>query len=540
MAIERPATGTGETAQSLTEDRTLKRTPRYGTREKLDPANRALRASEEQPSKSGEYSSVPPRGETGIEELQSINAALQSLNSELRLKLEALSRAHSDLQNLVAAADMGTLFLDSNLHIKLFTEQVSILFRISRNDEGRPITDFAHLLDYDDLVADAKNVMAKLAPIRREVRARSGRWYDFRLRPYRAAEDKIDGIVITIVDITERRQTEEALRASGQLLRQEKSLVDLARDPIFIWDFDGGIVSWNRGSEELYGFTREEALGKRKEHLLATRVEGSSFGEVREKLLRDGFWRGELKHRTKDNRELAIESRIILEKVGGRRLALESTRDITERKLWDQRQQLLLGELSHRVKNTLTVVQSIAQQTLHRGNSPKEMVERLEGRLMALARAHALLVESNWKGADFHAIAKQQLDPYGAENAKRLRLEGPPATLPSDLATPFGLVLHELATNAAKYGSLSKPTGSVSLRWKLAKRNDRPVLTVVWTEKGGPPPPKKPKAAGFGTSLIDRGIPNAKVGRDLKTEGLVCTIELPLPQSRNGEPGAKS
>ena len=129
------------------------------------------------------------------------------------------------------------------------------LFRITPSDEGRAVTDFAHRLEYDDLVKDAQAVLAHLAPIRREVRSRDGRWYDVRLRPYRTVEDKIDGVVITFVDVSERLQVEQALRESEQKLRQEKRLVELSHDPIFIWDFDDGIVEWNRGSEELYGYS---------------------------------------------------------------------------------------------------------------------------------------------------------------------------------------------------------------------------------------------------------------------------------------------
>src|SRR5262249_39718519 len=149
--------------------------------------------------------------ETSKEELQSINEELQTVNSELKLKLEAISRAHSDLQNLIAATDIGTLFLDSRLRIKRFTDRVTELFSITATDEGRPITDFAHQLEYEDLVKDARGVLAELAPTRREIQSRNGRWYDMRLRPYRTMDDKIDGVVITFVDISERHKVEESL-----------------------------------------------------------------------------------------------------------------------------------------------------------------------------------------------------------------------------------------------------------------------------------------------------------------------------------------
>jgi two-component system CheB/CheR fusion protein len=192
-------------------------------REESDAANEELRAAnEELQSINEEYRSTSEELETSKEELQSINEELQTVNSELKLKLEAISRAHSDLQNLMAATDFGTLFLDSALRIKRFTDRATELFSITPNDVGRSITDFANQLDYDDLIRDARAVLADLAPIRREVKSRAGKWYDIRLRPYRTVDDKIDGVVITFVDVSGRRQVEETLRARERELRKLK------------------------------------------------------------------------------------------------------------------------------------------------------------------------------------------------------------------------------------------------------------------------------------------------------------------------------
>lgn len=517
-----------ETVRRLRQELELTQTRLRTVREESEAATEELRAAnEELQSINEEYRSTSEELETSKEELQSINEELQTVNSELKLKLEAISRAHSDLQNLVAATDIGTLFLDSGLRIKRFTDRVTELFSITTTDEARPITDFAHQLEYQDLVKDVRGVLSSLSPVRREVRSRSGRWYDMRVRPYRTVDDKIDGVVITFVDTTERRQVDEALRISEENLRQDQRLVELSRDPIFIWDFDDGILFWNRGSEELYGYSRAEALGNRKDQLLHTEVPGSSFAELRAKLLAEGTWSGEVKHRTKDGRELSIETRIVLETMGGRRLALESTRDVTERRQWERRQQLLLGELAHRVRNTLAVVQAIAHQSLRTTTSTQEFVERLDGRLSALAAAHTLLVNSDWHGADLATLAQSQLEVYRGDNPARVRISGDPVTLPADLATPFGLILHELATNAAKHGALSRPTGGVSLNWTLNSGKDRRLLKVVWSEQGGPQV-QPPRTSGFGSVLIENGIPSATVERQFNSDGLVCTIEVPL------------
>jgi two-component system CheB/CheR fusion protein len=499
------------------------------TREESDSANEELRAAnEELQSINEEYRSTSEELETSKEELQSINEELQTVNSELKLKLEVVSRANSDLQNIMAATDFGTLFLDSSLRIKRFTQQVTELFSITPSDEGRPISDFAHRLKYENLISDARSVLANLTPIKREIRSHNDRWYDVRLRPYRTVDDKIDGVVLTFVDMTDRLRAEEALRQSERKLRQEKQLVDLSRDPIFIWDFDGTILEWNRGSEDLYGYSRDEAVGRKKNELLSTIVPGGSFAELRTKLLDEGNWSGELKHKTKDGRQLTIESRIIIESIDGRRLALESTRDVTERKAWETQQKLLLRELTHRVKNTLAVVQSIAHQTRRVSKSYEEFTERLDGRLASLGVAHSLLVDSDWKGADLAALARRQLEPYTARNSGRVRIVGEPIFLPADLATPFALVFHELATNAAKYGSFSQQSGTVELSWTLRAQGDQPLLTIIWRESGGPEV-EQPNAIGFGSELVDKAIPNAVVSRKFECDGMVCTIALPLP-----------
>ena len=272
---------TGDTVRRLTDELGLTQARLRTVREESDSTNEELRAAnEELQSINEEYRSTSEELETSKEELQSINEELTTVNSELKHKLDTISRAHSDLENLMAATDVGTLFLDTGLHIKLFTERVTDLFSITKADEGRPITDFAHQLDYDGLIKDIRSVLADLAPIRREVRHRDGRWYDVRLRPYRTVEDKIDGVVITFVDVSDLLNAEEALRQS-RLTLQEKRLIDLSRDPIFVWDFDGGILEWNRGSEELYGYSAAEAIGKVKQRVLHTAVPGSSFEELK-------------------------------------------------------------------------------------------------------------------------------------------------------------------------------------------------------------------------------------------------------------------
>jgi two-component system CheB/CheR fusion protein len=204
--------GTSETVSRLTEELELTQARMRTLREESAAANEELRASnEELQSMNEEYRSTSEELETSKEELQSINEELTTVNNELKQRLEAVSRANSDLQNLMAVTEVGALFLDTGLRIRRFTNQVTDLFSITPADEGRPITDFAQKLEYTELAKDAQAVLDNLTPIHREVHSRNNGWFDVRLRAYRTVEDKIDGVVITFLDVTERHKMREAL-----------------------------------------------------------------------------------------------------------------------------------------------------------------------------------------------------------------------------------------------------------------------------------------------------------------------------------------
>ena len=196
-------------------------------------------------------------------------------------------------------------------------------------------------------------------------------------------------------------------------------------------------------------------------------------------------------------------------------------RDITQRKRWEEQQNLLTKELAHRIKNSMAVIQSIARQTLR--EAPNSFAEAFTGRVQSLAAAHDILLEKGWVCANLKDLADRQL----AVADGRVRLAGPDVALSPTLATSLGLVLHELVTNASKYGALSAPQGAVELSWQVAADDGHRHVHLTWKERHGPRV-AAPDHAGFGSTLIERSLPGATVERRFEPEGLLCTIDLPL------------
>jgi two-component system, chemotaxis family, CheB/CheR fusion protein len=229
--------------------------------EESSAATEELRAAnEELQSINEEYRSTAEELETSKEELQSINEELETVNHELQTKFNEVSRAHSDLENLMAATEIGTLFLDRDLRIGRFTPPLTEIFNIAATDRGRPITNFTHRLEYDDLERDVRQVLDQLTPVEHEVRSVNGRWFLMRLRPYRTAEHRIDGVVLTFVDITRRKEAEEELRRSEERYR---ILVDGVEEyAIYMLDADGNVTTWNRGAERIFGLPESAILGR--------------------------------------------------------------------------------------------------------------------------------------------------------------------------------------------------------------------------------------------------------------------------------------
>ena len=191
---------------------------------------------------------------------------------------------------------------------------------------------------------------------------------------------------------------------------------------------------------------------------------------------------------------------------------------------------LLIREANHRVKNTLAIVQSIATQTLRQSPLIEDFKPAFEGRLHALARAHDLLMGENWQGSDVARIVRETLEPYASIGRGRVTIEGPWLRLPPAPSIALILILHELATNAAKYGALSPGDGTLAVSWQVGNGTDDGLVHLRWQEAGGPrvsPPARR----GFGTTLIESSAAyelNGSATLDFKEDGLDCALNFPL------------
>jgi len=302
-----------------------------------------------------------------------------------------------------------------------------------------------------------------------------------------------------------------------------EAVLESVSEGFYALDSDWRYVVFNRAAEEYFGVARKLVLGK-----VIWEIFPQGLGTPFETHCRAAMDAGvsttfETSSRLRPDR--VVELKIVPLRGGGVAVTLT---DISARKQADARQRLLVNELNHRVKNALATVQAIAAQSLHGPGVSAEVRARFMARLMALARANDVLVAENWEGASLAAIAAEVASPHG--DAERFTIEGPPVHLAPQTATAMALGLHELATNAAKYGALSAPEGRVALTWSVDGEGEARRFRLTWRETGGPPV-KAPGAAGFGTRLIERGLAGelrAEAKLDYAADGLVFTLVAPL------------
>lgn len=325
--------------------------------------------------------------------------------------------------------------------------------------------------------------------------------------------------------------------------RRLQAVLDNATMSVILMDDRQQCIYMNRAAEKLIGYTLDEVLAlDRPLHDIVhhTYPDGRPF-PLSECAIDRAFpehnqMQGEevFVHRDGSFYPVAFTASPMRDEASNTIGTIIEVRDIREEKAAKERQRLLIDELNHRVKNTLAAVQSIAHQSFKGADA--EAREAFEGRLSALSSAHNILTRESWTGASLHTALKTAIAPF--ETTGCFELVGDDHPLSPKMVVSLSMVLHELATNAAKYGSLSAPGGKVRIEWSVNEEGER--LAMRWEESGGPevaPPTRK----GFGSRLLERQFATefaGSVSLDYRPSGLVCTMDLHLPPANRSDQAA--
>jgi PAS domain S-box-containing protein len=332
--------------------------------------------------------------------------------------------------------------------------------------------------------------------VEREVQPKSqDATYLLRIRPYRTLDNRLDGVVLTFMDLSE-------MKAAQQSKNRLASIVQSSNDAIISVDLDAVITSWNIGAHQLFGYTPAEAIGMSVTTLLPPDREDEEPGILIRVLAGEVIEHYETVRRRKDGSLVDILLTVSPVKNAGGAIvgASKIAHDISDRKRAEHNLDVVMHELSHRSKNLLAIIAAMAKQTARRSPSVENFLANFGARIQGLAGSHDLLTQQNWTGAHLESLVHNQLMPFTGDDAERLKVSGSPLIIQPDAAQTIGLALHELGTNASKYGALSVAEGKVLIEWRIDPDQGR--FHMSWREVGGPAA-VAPKQSGFGRALIE-------------------------------------
>ncbi|MBX6742280.1 MAG: PAS domain-containing protein [Acetobacteraceae bacterium] len=340
------------------------------------------------------------------------------------------------------------------------------------------------------------------------------------------------GITGVMLDITARKAAETAQAESEERLRLAQEAAGIGT---YDFDFQTGRIAWDARMRAIWGVPEGQTVTLR---LFIERIHPQDrrrrWDAMKRAMDPQGPRRYQVEYRLAGRQDGMERWVVVTGQVrfaGDRPVRLVGTvLDITERKQAEQRSTLLMREVDHRAKNALAVVQAALRLT--RAESPAEFVRSVEGRIAALARAQTMLARQRWEGAELRTLLEGELAPFLNETAQggpRAKLSGPPVMVPARATQPLGMALHELATNALKYGALSAPGGMLTVSWRLdaAER----LLHLTWQESGGPRLASPPDRRGFGSRVIEQTVQSqlgGRVNQHWLEDGLICEMTVPL------------
>ncbi|HMD34656.1 MAG TPA: CheR family methyltransferase, partial [Vicinamibacterales bacterium] len=509
-------------------------------------AEESKASNEELQAMNEELRSAAEELETSKEELQSVNEELSTLNQELKIKIDELGLTNNDFQNFINSTDIGTIFLDRGLHVKFSTARAREVFNLLESDTGRPLSDITSTIRDADIHRDVRAVLDRLSNIEREVQSENGRWHLMRMLPYRTNDNRIDGVVVTFQDITERRTAETRVRQADERLRL---LIDGALEyAIFTMDEKGIVNSWNSGAQRMFGHTAEEIVGADFSALftLEDRQRGVPAREL-EEAGRSGRAMDERYHLRKDGTRIYCSG--VTRRLGGggigfakiardltlqreSAVALQSAHDTLETRVGERTAQLA-GELrAHDVaKSVMTNLahQLVTSQEDERRRIARDLHDNMGQRLTAIRlmlerakqSAHAsdggtgeidqALELTAQIGSDVNFLAWQLrpavLDEFGLAAAlpryiaewsahvgiaAEFRLAGyEKGQLPADAETAFYRVAQEALNNVAKHAHATRVDVVLSA-------NDGHIVLVVEDDGVGFDAPEETPDGAFG------------------------------------------
>lgn len=348
-----------------------------------------------------------------------------------------------------------------------------------------------------------------------------------------------------MADETLKSRAQKEGEATVDAFRQELGpfvvAAEKTRMPMVFIDEEPGhpVIFANDAFLALTGYAREEVLAKNFQSLLAECVDSETMLTVEAAFRGDCGSDPELHYKRKDGSEFWASMYVspVCNESGDVIQQFVSFVDLTNHRLENARCKMLIDELNHRVKNTLSTVQSIVTQTLRRPAEPASIREAIECRIRALSRSHDLLTSTNWEGAGLHDLFETALKPFEAVEGRseRFTVVGENVRLSPKTTLSIAIAINELATNSVKYGALSNNVGRIAINWAVVPEVEGDRLVLIWRERDGPPV-SQPTHKGFGSWVLERGLAHelgARVKLEYLSHGIACTIELPAPAERD-------
>ena len=503
----------------------------------LDAAQQTIRTTiEELETSNEELKSSNEEMMSMNEELQSANEELSTVNDELNDKIRELNDKNDDLANFMNSSLLAMMFLDADLKVRDFTPAAQDYFRVVEADKGRPFDHVKSNLVADDLSARALAVLKDGTDDELEVDTSDGEEVlSIRLSPYKTSLNEIAGVVIVAYPVTEVRQyarrLEYAERDASESRMEIEELYRVSPQAMALVDRDLKYLRVNERMEKLNGFPIDEHIGKSildlfpqfhdeilepatqvletGKPVIAKEVSGATPADPQN----EHTWLVDWYPIRRDGEIYALGINAV---------------DVTGQRTLERQLRDLMQELQHRVKNMLGNVTSLINQAKRDNRDPQAVMDTLVKRIGALSKTHNLLTHENWGPTRLRAVLDLELtDVYGPE---RVSLKGPDLMINPRGTLGLGMAVHELATNAAKYGALSMPEGKLSVNGSRVDEGDGEKFSMVWKEIGGPKV-EEPTRSGFGSNLVKATIQGSLQGaieQHFEPDGFQCVISVPM------------